>query len=82
MISKSVGNQVGANKCAIDREVMEVTLKPDLQKLCRSNLLMVNYHPHKFRETKVLKVNSANCIANSTAKLHMLSVSVTQNREN
>ena len=33
----------------IDREVMEVTLKPDLQKLCRSNLLMVNYRPQKFR---------------------------------
>ena len=28
---------------------MEVTLKPDLQKLCRSNLLMVNYRPQKFR---------------------------------
>ena len=24
----------------IDREVMEVTLKPDLQKLCHSNLLI------------------------------------------
>ena len=28
---------MGANKCAIDKEVMEVTLKPD------------NYHPQKFR---------------------------------
>ena len=29
---------------------MEVTLKPDLQKLsCRSTLLMVNYRPQKFR---------------------------------
>ena len=48
---------------------MEVTLKPDLQKLCSSNLLMVNYRPHKFRETD----SQAQCyiavdaIANSTA---------------
>ena len=28
---------------------MEVTLKPDLQKPFRSNLLMVNYRPQKFR---------------------------------
>ena len=28
---------------------MEVTLKPDLQKLCRSNVFMVNYRPQKFR---------------------------------
>ena len=51
---------------------MQVTLKPDLQKLCSSNLLMVNYCPHKFRETNsqgqtVLAVDS---IANSTAKLN------------
>ena len=30
-VSKSVGNKVGANKCAFDKEVMEVTLKPDSQ---------------------------------------------------
>ena len=31
--------------------VLEVTLKPDLQKLGCSNLLMLNYRPHEFRET-------------------------------
>ena len=52
-----------------------MTLKPDLQKLHSSNLLMINYRPHK------LKVNSASCrchISISTAKLHiMVSVSLT-----
>ena len=30
-VSKSVGNYVGANKCVIEKEVMEGTLKPDLK---------------------------------------------------
>ena len=41
--------QVGVNKCANDREVVEVALKPDFQELRHPNLLMVNYCPQKFR---------------------------------
>ena len=31
--SKPVGNKVGANKCATEKEVIELTLKPDSQKV-------------------------------------------------
>ena len=64
----------------IDREVMEVTLKPDLQKLCRSNLLMVNYRPHKFGETNSQgqQVPAVNLIQVLNYTVIMSSVSLTQ----
>jgi len=46
-VSKSIGNQVGANTTVIHKEVMEMTLKPDSLMHCTSPLV-VSYPSQKY----------------------------------